>query len=122
MNKEKSGLYTALILVGLFLSMSFFACKKNGPTKAVVTVVDSISRPVQGTTVILWQDTAVNKTNGVASDLRVSKTSDAAGKAEFEFQQEAFLNIDVLYNADTARSFIRLKEHETVNKTVVISL
>jgi len=64
----------------------------------------------------------VNKSNGVASELRVSKNTDAAGRAEFEFKLEAFLNIDVLYNADTARSFVRLKEHETVSKTVVISL
>ena len=88
----------------------------------MITVVDSINRPVQGALVILWQDTAVNKSNGVVSELRVSKTTDASGKAEFEFQLEAFLNIDVLYNADTARSFIRLKEHETVNKTVVITI
>ncbi|TAH42389.1 MAG: hypothetical protein EYC69_05500 [Bacteroidetes bacterium] len=122
MNKEKSGRLAGLIMLGFFLSLSFFSCKKDGPTKAVISVVDSINRPVQGAQVILWQDTAVNKTNGVASDLRVVKTSDAAGKAEFEFQLEAFLNIDVIYNADTSRSFIRLKEHETVNKTVVISL
>ncbi len=122
MNKEKSGRGTGLILVGLFLALSFFSCKKDGPSKAVITVVDSINRPVQGAQVILWQDTAVNKTNGVASELRVSKTTDASGRAEFEFQLEAFLNIDVLFNADTARSFIRLKEHETVSKTVVISI
>ena len=122
MNKEKSGRLTGLILVGIFLALSFYGCKKDGPTLAVISVVDSINRPVQGALVILWQDTAVNKTNGVASDLRVTKTSDASGKAEFDFQLEAFLNIDVIYNADTGRSFIRLKEHETVNKTVVISL
>jgi hypothetical protein len=122
MNKEKSGGITGLIVVALFLALSFFSCKKDGPSNAVITVVDSINRPVQGATVILWQDTAVNKSNGVASNVRVSKKTDAAGKAEFEFQLEAFFNIDVLYNADTARSFIRLKEHETVSKTVVISI
>ncbi|HNS12154.1 MAG TPA: hypothetical protein PKM97_06030 [Bacteroidia bacterium] len=122
MNKEKSGSSIGLIMVAVFLALSFFACKKDGPSRAVITVVDSIGRPVQGALVILWQDTAVNKSNGVASELRVSKNSDAAGRAEFEFKLEAFLNIDVLYNADTARSFIRLKEHETVNKTVVISI
>lgn len=122
MNKEKSGRFTALMIAGLFLLLSVFSCKKDGPSNAVITVVDSINRPVQGALVILWQDTAVNKSNGVVSELRVSKTTDASGKAEFEFQLEAFLNIDVLYNADTARSFIRLKEHETVNKTVVITI
>ncbi len=120
MNKEKSGAWVALVFIGLFCSMSFFSCKKDGPTKAVITVVDSINRPLQGAKVILWQDTAVNKSNGVASEMRVTKNTDAAGRAEFEFQLEAFLNIDVVYNADTGRSFIRLIEFETVSKTVVM--
>jgi len=122
MNKEKSGFRIGILLAALLVSLSFFSCKKDGPTIAVITVIDSVSRPVQGAKVILWQDTAVNKSNGVASDLRVTKTTDAAGRAEFEFQLEAFLNIDVIYNADTARSFIRLKEHETVNKTITVSI
>jgi len=50
--------------------------------------------------------------------VRITKKSDAAGRAEFEFKLEAFLNIEVIKNDDTARSFIRLKEHETVTKTV----
>ncbi len=120
MNKEKSGRSTGLILLGIFMFMTFFSCKKDGPTKAVITVVDSLSRPISGARVILWQDTAVNKTNGVASDFRVVKNSDASGKAEFEFELEAFLNVDVVLNTDTGRNFVRLILHETVYKTVVM--
>ncbi|HRH64913.1 MAG TPA: hypothetical protein PLU53_01315 [Bacteroidia bacterium] len=117
MNKERSGLITGWVMVCLFGVMTFFSCKKDGPTRAIVTVIDSLGRPVQAASVTLWQDTAVNATNGVQANIRVTKSSDAAGKAEFEFEQEAFLNYVVIKNADTARGFIRLKEHETVNET-----
>ncbi|HNQ00284.1 MAG TPA: hypothetical protein PKK99_14590 [Bacteroidia bacterium] len=117
MNKERSGLFTGLVMVCVFAVMTFLSCKKDGPTRAIVTVLDSLARPVQAASVTLWQDTAVNTTNGVKANVRVTKPSDAAGKAEFDFEQEAFLNYIVVKNADTARGFIRLKEHETVNET-----
>ena len=116
--KGRSGRITGMVILCIFLALTFFTCKKDEPTKAVVTVVDRFNVPVQGATVTLWQDTAVNPVNGVQSTLRVSKTSDAAGKAEFEFQLEAFLNIEAIKDPDTGRSFIRLKEHETVSATV----
>jgi len=116
--KGRSGRITGLVVFSFFIAMSFFTCKKDGATKAVVTVVDRNKLPVQGATVTLWQDTAVNPVNGVQSTLRVSKISDAACKAEFEFQLEAFLNIEAIKTPDTGRSFIRLKEHETVSATV----
>ncbi len=116
--KGSGGKITGLVVFCFFIAMSFLTCKKDGPTKAVVTVVDRYNLPVQGATVTLWQDTAVNPTNGVQSTLRVTKTSDAAGKAEFEFKLEAFLNIEAIKTPDTGRSFIRLKEHETVSATV----
>ena len=119
MNKEKHfGFNYAWLFVGCFLALTFFACKKSGPTRAVVTVVDSAGIAVQGATVTLWQDTAVNQVNQVKSSLRVSKVSDAAGKASFDFQLESFLNIEAIKGADTGRSFIRLKEHETVTQKV----
>ena len=94
------------------------SCKKDDPTKAVISVVDVNSAPVLDATITLWQDTAVNNVNGVQSTVRVSKQSDAAGKAEFDFKLEAFLNVEVIKGIDTGRSFIRLKEHETVTQTV----
>ena len=98
--------------------MCSLSCKKDSPTKAVISVVDVNTAPVLDATVTLWQDTAVNNVNGVQSTLRVTKKSDAAGNAEFEFKLEAFLNVEVIKGVDTGRSFIRLKEHETVTQTV----
>jgi uncharacterized GH25 family protein len=119
MNKEKhSGIYTGLLFASCFLALTFSGCKKDGPTRAIITVVDSVGKPVSGANVDLWQDTAVNNTNNVQSTLRVKKTTDASGKAQFDFQLEAFLNITAVKGADTGKSYIRLKEHETVSQTV----
>ena len=119
MNSEKrGGLITCLIALGLFCAFTFGSCKKDGPTVAVITVVDSAGNYVQGAAVTLWQDTAVNNVNGVQSDLRVTKISDAAGRAEFNFELEAYLNAEAIRNTDTARSVVRLKEHETVSLTL----
>ena len=119
MNKERtSQSYIGWLILSFFLIMIGFSCKKSGPTKAVITVLDLNSSPVAGAAVTLWQDTAVNNVNGVQSKLRVTKNSDASGKAEFDFELEAFLNIEVIKSIDTGRSFIRLKEHETVEQTV----
>jgi hypothetical protein len=116
--KRRTDRYTGWLMFGLLLLLSVSACKKDDPTKAVVTVLDINKVPIAGATVTLWQDTAVNVVNGVQSNIRVSKISDAAGTAEFEFKLEAFLNVEVIFNSDTGRSFIRLKEHETVSATV----
>ena len=116
--KRRTESYTRWLVFGLILLFSASACKKDGPTRAVVTVLDVNKAPIAGATVTLWQDTAVNNVNGVKSNIRVSKISDAAGTAQFDFELEAFLNIEVIFNADTGRSFIRLKEHETVTGTV----
>ncbi|MCC7231761.1 MAG: hypothetical protein IT242_02360 [Bacteroidia bacterium] len=118
MNKERSGRITGYLFASTFVLLSIFSCKKDGPTRAVISVIDSLSRPVQGARITLWQDTAVNSTNGVKSNVRVTKTSDAAGRAEFDFELEAFLNIEAVKNADTVKSFIRLEEHETVSRTL----
>ena len=121
MNSEKRGrLITALVVSAFFCVFALSSCKKDGPTVAVILVVDSAGRSVQGASVTLWQDTAVNNVNGVQSDLRVTKISDAAGRAEFSFELEAYLNAEAICNTDTARSVVRLKEHETVSVTLYL--
>lgn len=119
MNKEKhSGSFIGLIFAACFLAMSFIGCKKDGPTRAIITVVDSVGKPVPGASVALWQDTATNQTNNVQSKLRVTKTTDGSGKAQFDFQLEAFLNVTAIKGADTGKSYVRLKQYETVSQTV----
>ena len=119
--KRSKPRYAAYIVLFCFAVNFFISCKKDDPTRAVITVLDgSTNAPVEGATVTLWQDTAVNPVNGVKSSLRVSKICDASGTAQFEFELQAFLNIEVIHPPDTGRSFIRLKEHETVTSTVYL--
>jgi hypothetical protein len=118
-NERRSGRPLGWIIGCLFVAMTIFACKKNGPTIGLITVIDGTTKaPVSGASVTLWQDTAVNSTNGVQSNLRKTKLTDGSGRAEFEFELEAFLNVTVIKGVDTGRSYIRLKEHETEEVTV----
>jgi len=107
-----------LLLAGGIASTFFISCKKDGETKAVVTVKDAAGNPADGAVITLWQDTSVNQTNGTQANVRVEKTADENGKAEFTFALEAYLNITAVKDTNVAKGFVRLKEHETVNATV----
>jgi len=115
---KKNGQWAALFVLASFTLLTFFSCKKSGPTVAIVTVVDSIGRPVANANVRLWQDTSHSQQTGVQSNINVSKASDGSGKAQFEFDLEAYLNIEAIKGSDSAKGFIRLTEHETEEKTV----
>ncbi|MFM8432127.1 MAG: hypothetical protein ACKOA1_04950 [Bacteroidota bacterium] len=109
-----------LVFLTLFGQVLLPGCKKDGPTKAVITVNDSLGRPAPGTTVTLFQDTVVNQVTGAVANVRQTKTTDAAGKAEFEFTLEAFLNLQAYRGADTVAGFVRLELHKTVYQTVTL--
>lgn len=109
---------TGTIAAMIFLSFTFFSCKKDGETKAIITVNDSLGNAVDGASVTLWQDTAVNPTTGSQANVRVTKITDGSGHAEFTFALEAYLNITATKDIRTAKGFVRLKEHETVSQTV----
>jgi hypothetical protein len=116
--KKHSTYLISLAMVFFFAGMTILSCKKTGPTIAIISVVDTIGRAVSGAKVTLWQDTAISPQTGQTAYIRVTKTSDAAGRAQFEFQLDCYLNIDAIKNGDTAKSFVKLIEHETSEKTV----
>ena len=119
MRKYKGGVIAIAVSL-LFGCLTFFSCKKNGPTVGVITVLDTVGRPVSAATVTVWQDTSHNTQTGLQSTLRQINNTDVSGKASFEFQQEAYLNITATKSTfkDSATGIIQLKEHETVNVTV----
>ena len=85
-NERRAGSYIGWIVLSFFVVMIASSCKKTGPTRAIVTVLDGTTHgPISGASVTLWQDTAVNNTNGVQSTVRVTKATDVAGRAEFDF-------------------------------------
>ena len=115
--KQYNSLIAATIILNVAF-LTFLSCKKNGPTTAVITVLDTIGKPSPNASVTLWQDTSRSSQTGIQSTLRVTKTTDGSGKATFEFQYEAYVNILATKNGDTATGIVHLKEHETVSETV----
>ena len=106
-------------LVLLFLP-AFFSCKKDDPTKAVITVLDTNGIPVAGAIVSVFQDSVYNHITGVQANIRDTKISDANGRTEHTFKWEAFLNVEAVRSdsSDTARGYIRLQYQKTEEATV----
>jgi hypothetical protein len=118
---QKKAVFIAPVLTGLlFIGLTFSSCKKTGPTTAVIRVQDSAGQPAAGASVTLWQDTSTSTQTGQQANIRVTRTTDASGRADFEFALEAYLNIIASKNGDTATGFIRLKVHESTEKTIRI--
>jgi len=117
--KHRSSWVVGIMTILIFLFIGFSSCKKDGETKAVITVMnDSTGKAEPNVTVNLWQDTTVNTTTGAKSNVNVTKITDSEGRAEFVFALEAYLNIKATKGTKTANGFVRLKEHETVSQTV----
>ena len=118
----KIQIYRLLGAAGVLLLFlpAFFSCKKDSPTKAVITVLDSTGVPVSGAVVSVFQDSVINQITGVKANIRDVKVSDGAGKTEHTFKWEAFLNIEAVSpnDSDTARGNIRLEYQKTEEQTV----
>jgi hypothetical protein len=110
------------LVPALFLALAGLgACKKtNGPCDAVITVVDSLGKRVQGASVVLRQDSVINPTNGTQAVINETKITNGSGQASFSFKLEAVLNIEADKGSLSARDYIRLEQGEQVAKTVVL--
>lgn len=114
-------------LVMLFMP-AFFSCKKDEPTKAVITVLDTNSLPMPGVRVRVFQDSVVNSVTGVKANISDERITDSNGRTEHVFKWEAFLNIEAVtvridslllpVDTDTTRGYIRLEYQKTVEATV----
>ena len=109
--------YAGLVL--LFIP-AFFSCKKDAPTKAVITVLDTTDVPVPGVVVSVFQDSVINQVTGVRANIRDVRITDASGKTEHTFKWEALLNIEAISpnDSDTARGYVRLEYQKTIEATV----
>jgi hypothetical protein len=110
---------SAGIVVLLFSCM--WSCKKSGPAEAVVTVQDTLGRPVPGAKVVLRQDSVVSPNTGVRADVYQEQITSSGGEAYFKFDLEAVLNIEVTKDSITENDeYIRLEQNETVRKIVIL--
>ena len=115
-------------LIALLCCLLFFSCQEENPTRAIITVTTPDGAPAydgaQSCKVILSQQGQIN-TAGNESNVYKKDYTSSNGSVEFEFVNEAILNIDVEYTTGndvyTAESVIKLVREELVRKTVVVN-
>lgn len=120
--------YLKYYLIALLCCLVFFSCQEESPTRAIITVTTPDGAPAydgaQSCKVILSQQGQIN-TAGNESNVYKKDYTSSNGSVEFEFVNEAILNIDVEYTTGndvyTAESVIKLVREELVRKTVVVN-
>ena len=113
-------------LVFLLTAVTFNSCQKAKDTIGVIIVKDSEGLTVPGAYVILHQDSLISpQGNYTNPELRKTDYTDANGRAEFTYEREAVLNVQVEKkegnNVYTGSSIIRLLKGKTETKTVEIN-
>ena len=108
-----------------FFATTLSSCQEELPTRAIITVVDSDGTPAYDVcTVILSQDGLINSA-GNESNVSKSKKTSSNGTVEFEFVNEAILNVEATYitgnETYTAESVIKLVREELVRKTITVN-
>ena len=120
--------YLKYYLIALSCCLVFFSCQEESPTRAIITVTTPDGAPAydgaQSCKVILSQQGQIN-TAGNESNVYKKDYTSSNGSVEFEFVNEAILNIDIEYTTGndvyTAESVIKLVREELVRKTVVVN-
>ena len=115
-------------LIALAIIVGFVSCQEESPTRAIITVTTSNGAPAydgaNSCKVILSQQGQINSAGNESNVYQMDYTS-SNGSVEFEFVNEAILNIDVEYTTGndvyTAESVIKLVREELVRKTVVVT-
>ncbi|MFL2575505.1 MAG: hypothetical protein ACJ0QC_07055 [Flavobacteriales bacterium] len=113
------------IIIAFVITFSVSSCQEESPTRAIITVVDSDGAPAFDVcTVILSQQGLINSA-GNESNVYESKKTSTNGTVEFEFVNEAILNIEATYvsgnDTYTAESVIKLVREELVRKTITVN-
>tara|TARA_B100001057_G_scaffold484550_1_gene562790 strand:- start:123 stop:497 length:375 start_codon:yes stop_codon:yes gene_type:complete len=115
-------------LIILFITLGFVSCQEESPTKAIITIITSDGAPAyngnNSCEVVLSQQGLINSAGNESNVYKKDYTS-SDGTVEFEFVNEAILNINVEYSSDndvyTAESVIKLVKEELVRKTIVVN-
>ena len=114
---------STLIYLSLIVGLMVFSCKDKSPPVAEITVVDKNSNPVANAKVMLYCSTGTNKdcdnAGGTGKKYDV-QTSDASGKTTHTFKLPAVLKIKATKDSLLGEDYVKLVEHETVQKTVTM--
>ena len=118
---------TAILILSLLLfSIINTSCEKNKSTIGIVIVKDANNQTVEGATVVLHNDGLISTQGSTPlSQLRKEAKTDENGIAEFLYEFEAILKVDVekITGNDTLKgsNVIRLLKEKTVTQVVEIN-
>ena len=119
----KSGLIGVFALVMIVV---FTSCQKEKETIGIIIVKNSNGQVVSSASVTLFPEPAISP-QGNLPDPSLTKTNntDANGQAQFTYELEAILNIEVIKvdgnSTYTVANIIRLLKGKTVTKVVEIN-
>tara|TARA_B100001758_G_C18372620_1_gene592324 strand:- start:710 stop:1087 length:378 start_codon:yes stop_codon:yes gene_type:complete len=117
------------VILGVFsllITTSITSCKKAKDTIGVIIVKDVNGLTVSGAKVTLHQDSLISpQGNYTNTGLNKTDYTDVNGRAEFTYELEAILNVEVRKtegnNVYTGSNIIRLLKQKTVTKVVEIN-
>jgi len=118
----KTGLFLSFLIIGMMTS-----CRKESPTVAVITVVNSEGVKFQGATVRLYPEATINPHPAIIIDDVV--ISNSMGEASFDYTdkfnlgQAEFAVLDIeIWSGDTlsGTGIIKIEAEETSIETVVL--
>ena len=116
-------------LIGAFalaMTVTFTSCEKEKETTGVIIVKNSNGVVVPNASVIVFPEQTISPSGAYPlPSLTKSKWTDANGQAEFTYELEAILNIEVTKvdgnSTYTGVNIIRLLKEKTVTKVVEIN-
>jgi len=120
----KSGIFVMLVA---FLTVGMFSCRKESPTVAVITVVDTSGAVFPGAMVRLYPTPSINPNPGIIIDDTL--ITDVSGQATFDYTdmynlgQAGFAVLDIeVRSGDTlyGTGIIKVEAEATSNETVVL--
>lgn len=122
----KYRILSVILPFALFIGvLSMSSCKKNREVRAIITVLhdtislnladttyDTITGPVTGALVRMYSDQ-------VGSLIDTTIATNSSGQAEFEFEHEVILLLEVtFFGQQLDEGYVILKEGEVVEKTI----
>ena len=120
----KSGI---IVMLMAFLTIGMFSCRKESPTVAVITVVDTSGTVFEGAMVRLYPTPSINPHPGIIIDDTL--ITDVSGQATFDYTdmynlgQAGFAVLDIeVRSGDTlyGTGIIKVEAEATSEETVVL--
>ena len=116
-----------LMLLGGFMMLSMYSCRKEAPTIAVINVVDSVSMPFPGAMVRLYVTPTIPQHGAIIIDDTLY--TDLDGQATFDYTdmynlgQAGFAVLDIEVRSGDSlygEGIIKVVDEETSEETVIL--